>query len=82
MGIDDVRKKERMGPFGVPLWAWGSGLAIGFSIGILLFDGPVAYLFAASIGTAFAMAFSGSTGRAARDDGPGEKSETPGERDG
>ena len=44
--------------FGVPVWAWISGLAIGLVFGLLLFDNwVVKILFAASIGTAFALAF-------------------------
>ena len=54
------RTTERWGPLGVPLWAWGAGLAMGLFIGMLLFDGAVALIFAASIGTAFALAFSGA----------------------
>ncbi len=61
---------NRMGPFGVPLWAWGAGLALGLVFGMLLFDGPVGVIFAFSIGTAFAMAFSGA--RKTRRDPGGE----------
>jgi hypothetical protein len=44
--------------FGVPVWAWLSGMATGLVFGLLVFDNwVVKILFALSIGTAFALAF-------------------------
>ena len=70
MSIDSDRKQggDRLGPFGIPLWAWGAGIALGLVFGMLLFDGPVGLIFAVSIGTAFAMAFAGNRTRTKRDD--------------
>ena len=55
--------------FGVPVWAWISGLAIGSVFGLLLFDDwMVKILFAVSIGTAFALAFAQPAKKAAEKD--------------
>ena len=68
MSIDDDRKQgaDRPGPLGIPLWAWGAGIALGLVFGMLLFDGPVALVFAVSIGMTFAMAFAGDRKRGRR----------------
>jgi len=55
---DGNESQRRPSLFGVPVWAWLTGLAIGFVFGLLLFDNwVVKILFAVSIGTAFALAF-------------------------
>ena len=59
MSIDDRKQGGQASLWGIPLWAWGAGVALGLVIGMLLFDGPVALIFAFSIGTAFAIAFAG-----------------------
>ncbi len=54
----DEGNEQRRSLFGVPVWAWISGLAIGSVFGLLLFDNwAVKILFTLSIGTAFALAF-------------------------
>jgi hypothetical protein len=67
VAVDDDRKKTGMYRpwlFGVPIWAWFTGWAIGLAIALPMFDSfIVAALFALSIGTAFAMAFAPSTRR-------------------
>ena len=54
--------------WGIPVWAWAAGVALGAVVGFLLFDGlMVALIFGVSIGTAFAIAFSTSP-KARRDE--------------
>lgn len=44
--------------WGIPVWAWVAGLAVGSVVGFMLFDTwIVSALFAVSIGTVFAIAF-------------------------
>ena len=59
-----MEAEEKRGPmdrpwlFGVPVWAWLAGLAMGLVFGLLVFDDRiVGVMFAVSIGTAFALAF-------------------------
>jgi hypothetical protein len=44
--------------WGIPAWAWASGLVVGAVIGLMIFDNwIISAVFGVSIGTAFAIAF-------------------------
>ena len=67
------RKQDQRLYWGIPAWAWASGLAVGAVIGFLLFDSwIVSAMFGVSIGTAFAIAFHQSETKPGQ---PGEKPE-------
>ena len=52
------QKRDQRLYWGIPAWAWATGLVLGVVFGFMIFDNwIISAMFGVSIGTAFAIAF-------------------------